>query len=140
MCAIYSRDGIYLGYCGIKELVAEDWEIAIEINPEFCGKGYGTESIMLLMKKVAEITGQRFFCAKVDIDNYASQAIMRKAGGYPDGLVEFMLHGEDIVLFQKESRHLTNDKIREVAYEFCVNPEDLIGYVLKYRFELKTVV
>ena len=137
MCVIKDRDGKYLGYCGIKDLTEDDWEIAIELKSEFCGNGYGTESIILLMKKMAEITEQRFFYAKVDIDNYASQAIMRKAGGYPDGLCEFLLHGNDIELFQKENMHLIDDKIREVAYEFCVDPEDLLGYVLRYRFDMK---
>lgn len=137
MCAICNKDEKYLGYCGIKDLTEDDWEIAIELKSEFCGNGYGTESIILLMKKIAEITEQRFFYAKVDIDNYASQAIMRKAGGYPDGLCEFLLHGNDIELFQKENMHLIDDKIREVAYEFCVDPEDLLGYVLRYRFDMK---
>lgn len=137
VCSIYERTGEYIGYCAIKDLNKNDWEIAIELKSRFCGKGYGTETISTFMKAIASVTGNRFFCAKVDIDNYASQAMMRKAGGYPDGLSEFVLHGEDIILFQNENRHLIDDKIREVAYEFSMDAEDILGYVLVYRFDME---
>lgn len=137
VCSIYERTGEYIGYCAIKDLNKSDWEIAIELKSKFCGRGYGTEVISTFMKTIASVTGKCFFCAKVDIDNYASQAMIRKAGGYPDGLSEFVLHGEDIILFQNENRHLIDDRIREVAYEFSMDAEDILGYVLVYRFDME---
>ena len=53
------------------------------------------------------------------------------------GVSEFCLHGEDITLFQNENRHLIDEKIREVAYEFSMDAEDILGYVLVYRFDMK---
>ena len=64
--------------------------------------------------------------------------MMRNCGGYPDGVSEFWLHGEDITLFQNENRHLIDEKIREVAYEFSMDAEDILGYVLVYRFDMKS--
>jgi RimJ/RimL family protein N-acetyltransferase len=31
----------YVGYCGIKNLTQDNWEIAIELLKKFQGKGYG---------------------------------------------------------------------------------------------------
>ena len=62
--------------------------------------------------------------------------MMRKRGGHPDGISEFMLYSEDIIFFQNENKHLIGDKICEVAYEFGTE-EEILGYVLVHRFDMK---
>ena len=137
VCTIIdSATGSYVGYCSIKDLRKVDWEIAIELKSEWCHKGYGTEALSLFMKKIASITGNRFFRVRVDIDNYASQALMRKLGAYPNGVSEFLLKGEELERFKKENIDLIDDKIRAVADEFCMDPEDILGLVLEYRFDM----
>lgn len=53
VCSIYDKKSSeYVGYCSIKNLTKEDWELAIELKPEECHKGYGTEALPLLMQAV----------------------------------------------------------------------------------------
>lgn len=91
------------------------------------------------MKYVSELSGRRFFRVRVEIDNHASQGLMRKLGATPNGISEFMLHGEEIERFQQEHKDMITDKIREVAEEFCMEAEDILGYVLEYRFNVKSL-
>jgi RimJ/RimL family protein N-acetyltransferase len=126
----------YVGYCSIKDLCKEDWEIAIDLKPAWCHQGYGTDALSLFMNKVFTVTGNRYFRVRVDIDNYASQALMRKLGAYPNGISEFELSGDDLKQFQMEHKDMIDDKIRAVADEFCMEPEDILGYVLEYRFDM----
>lgn len=138
VCSIYEKEsGEYVGYCSIKNLSKSDWELAIELKPEECHKGYGTEALPLLMQAMHELTGRRYFRARVEIDNHASQGLMKKLGATPNGISEFLLHGEEIEKFQEENKENITDEIREVAAEFCMDAEDILGYVLEYRFDAK---
>ena len=138
VCSIYTREnGEYVGYCSIKNMAREEWELAIELMPEACHKGYGTEALNLLMESVHKLTGRRFFRARVAIDNHTSQGLMRKLGATPDGISEYLLHGDEIKKFQEETKDMITDEIRNVADEFCMNAEDILGYVLEYRFDMK---
>lgn len=138
VCSIYKKDtGEYVGYCSIKNMAKEEWELAIELMPEECHKGYGTEALNLLMESVHKLTGRRFFRARVAIDNHASQGLMRKLGATPNGISEYLLHGDDLKRFQEESKEMITDEIREVADEFCMDAEDILGYVLEYRFDMQ---
>ena len=140
VCSIYNKiSSEYIGYCSIKDMRKPEWELAIELKSEFCKQGYGTESLMLLMKSVHNLTGRRFFRARVEVDNYASQRLMRKLGAVPNGISEFLLHGEEIDKFQMEYKDMITDEIREVAEEFCMEAEDLLGYVLEYRFDMEAM-
>lgn len=77
-CTVYDqKTGDYVGYCAIKDIEKPDWELAIELKPEWCHKGYGTEVVSLFLKRLAKVTGKRFFRARVATDNYASQALMK---------------------------------------------------------------
>lgn len=137
-CTIIDRKtSKYVGYCSIKDLRKEEWEIAIELLPECCHKGYGTEAIPLFVKKIAELTQWRYFRVRVDIDNYASQALMNKIGAYANGVSEFLLRGKDLEQFKRENLHLIDDNIRKVAEEFCMTPEDILGMVLEYRIDVE---
>lgn len=138
VCSIYdkkSRD--YVGYCSVKSLVKDDWELAIELLPDACHKGYGTEALPLLMQALHELTGRRYYRARVEIDNHASQGLMKKLGATPNGISEFLLHGEEIERFQEEYKDMVTDEIRAVAAEFCMDAEDILGYVLEYRFDVE---
>lgn len=138
VCSIYEKiSGEYIGYCSVKDLLKNDWELAIELLPDKCNKGYGSEALKKFMCKVHELTGKRFFRARVELDNHASQHLMKKLGGIPDGIGEFLLHGDEITKFQENYKHLITDEIRAVAEEFCMEAEDMLGYVLEYRFDME---
>lgn len=62
---------------------------------------------------------------------------MKKLGAYPNGISEFLLHGEEIEKFQAEHKDMITDKIRSVAAEFCMEAEDILGYVLEYRIDME---
>lgn len=134
--SIYDKvSGEYVGYCSVKDIRKEDWEIAIEEKEKYRHQGYGFHALDLFIKKIHELTQHRFFRARIDIDNIASQNLWKKLGGYPDGISEFLLHGEDLEEFQRENISEIDDSIRKIAEEFCVEPEDLIGHVLEFRLD-----
>ena len=89
------------------------------------------------MENVHNLTGRRFFRVRVEIDNHASQGLMKKLGAYPNGISEFWLHGDEIERFQEEYKYMITDEIRNVAEEFCMDAEDIMGYVLEYRFDIE---
>ena len=138
VCSIYAKEtGEYVGYCSIKNMAREEWEIAMELLPAECHKGYGTEALKIFMDAVHKITGRRFFRARVAVGNHASQGLMRKLGATPNGISEFLLHGDEIKTFQEENKDMITDEIRNVADEFCMDAEDILGYVLEYRFDMQ---
>lgn len=138
VCSIYQKGtGEYLGYCSVKNLAKEEWEMAIELKPEECHKGYGTEALSFLMNKLYCMTGRRYFYARVEIENYASQGLMKKLGAVPNGIREFLLHGEEITRFQNEYKDAITDEIRAVASEFGMEAEEILGYILEYRFDFE---
>lgn len=140
VCSIYDKvSGEYVGYCSIKNLVKNDWELAIELMPDACHKGYGTEALSLLMQVLHRLTGRRYFRARVEIENHASQGLMKKLGATPNGISEFLLHGEEIEKFQEENKGMITDEIRAVAAEFGMDAEDILGYVLEYRFDVENL-
>lgn len=136
-CSVYDKKEHFIGYCSIKDLSKKEWEIAIELLPEWCHKGYGTAAILLFLKKLKEFTGVRFIRVRVDIDNYASQNLMKKIGAYPNGISEFLLHGKVLAKFQSENEKYIDDKITAVAKEFCMEPIDILGHVLEYRIDME---
>lgn len=140
VCSIYKKEtSEYVGYCSIKNLSKSDWELAIELKLEECHKGYGTEALPLLMQAMHKLTSRRYFRARVEIGNHASQGLMKKLGATPNGISEFLLHGEEIEKFQEENKENITDEIREIAAEFCMDAEDILGYVLEYRFDIENL-
>lgn len=133
---IYLHNGEYIGYCFVDDVRHSTYSMAIELEPEYCNKGYGTEAMRLLMENVSKLTGKKSFLAKVELDNYASQNMMKKLGGRPDGVCEYLLTNKEIEQFKEENKNCITDKIREVAKEFSMEAEDMLGYVLVYRFNL----
>ena len=43
------------------------------------------------MDQFSEITGEHVFRSRVEVDNYASQALHRKLGVVPNGMSEFLI-------------------------------------------------
>ena len=137
VCSIFDQaTGKYVGYCSIKDLSKSDWELAVELKQEWCHKGYGAEAVFLFLKSLAALTGNRFFRVRVEIDNYASQSLMKKLGAYPNGVSEFLIRGKDLEKFRKENINMIDDKIRGVADEFGMDPMDILGCVLEYRLDM----
>lgn len=91
----------------------------------------------MLMDEFSRITGEHVFRSRVEVDNYASQALHRKLGAVQNGMSEFLLHGEEIIKYQKENQHLIDDNIRKLAADFGVEPIEILGHVLEYRIEWK---
>lgn len=140
VCSIYKKEtNEYVGYCSVRNLVKGDWELAIELLPDACHKGYGTEALSLFMYEMNRLTGKRFFRTRVEIDNHASQGLMKKLGATPNGVSEFLIHGDEIEKFQEEYKDMITDEIRAVAADFCMEAEDILGYVLEYRFDIEHV-
>ncbi len=117
--------GLYLN-------TSDQWELALELSEKFKYKGIGKEAILLLLEELNERTGEKTFRARVDLDNYACQALMRKVGARPNGISEFLLYGKMLEELQKENTNLIDDHLREIAEKFCVDAEDLLGHVLEY--------
>lgn len=136
-CSIYDKEtSAFVGYCSIKDMREDDWEIAIELMPEYCHQGYGYEALSMFVDALYSLFQKRFFRIRVDLDNYASQALMRKLGAYPNGISEFGIKGENLIDFQQKHRHIIDSKIQAVADEFCMDAEDILGYVLEYRLDM----
>lgn len=134
--SIFSKKtGEFVGYCGIKNLTKEVPELAIELLKKCRKQGYGYQALSLLMDRFAEITGKTVFRSRVEVDNYASQALHRKLGAIPNGISEFLLHDEDVIRFQNENRNTIDENIRKLAAEFEVEPIELLGHVLEYWIE-----
>ncbi len=125
--------GEYVGYCGIKNLSAENWELVIELLKKYRHRGYGYHALVVMLNALTELTGKTTYS-----DNYASQNLMKKLGAKPNGISEMFIHGEDLRKFQEENKDLIDDKLRKLAKEFHVAPIDLIGHVLEFRIDWKS--
>lgn len=137
-CTVYDqKTGDYVGYCAIKDPEKPDWELAIELKPEWCHKGYGTEVVSLFLKRLAKITGKHSFRTRVATDNYASQALMKKLGASPKGVSQLLLRGEALEEFRQENQDMIDGRFRELADEFGVKPEEMLGKVLEYQLDVK---
>ena len=127
--------GEYVGYCGIKNLSAENWELVIELLKKYRHRGYGYHALVVMLNALTELTGKTTYRSRVDSDNYASQNLMKKLGAKPNGISEMFIHGEYLRKFQEENKDLIDDKLRKLAKEFHVAPIDLIGHVLEFRID-----
>ncbi len=133
MCSI-ENNGVYVGYCGIKNLGREKWEIAIEILKEWTHQGIGYAAVRALMNEIKKRVGVTEFRVQIDPENYASQKLFEKLGAVPNGIAEFMLHRkQDIERYENENLDLINDSLVKVAEKFGVEPRRLLSHVLEYR-------
>lgn len=125
----------FIGYISIKDSAVEIWEIAIELAPEWCGKGYGPIAIQLFLDAVHHITGKNEFRAFVEVDNFQSQHCMKKANAVLVGLFDMEFGDPQIAeKFENENTDLITSEIEELAKELNVEPKKLLSKVLDYRF------
>lgn len=129
--------GEYVGYCGIKNLKTENWELAVELLGKYRHQGYGYHALAVMLNALTALTGRSTYRSRVDSDNYASQNLMKKLGAKPNGISEMFIHGEELQKFQEENSNLIDDKLMALADEFDVAPIDLIGHVLEFRIDWK---
>lgn len=87
---------------------------------------------------VANRTGVVEFRIRIDSDNYASQVLFEKLGAIPNGISEYMLHGEEnIKKFEEENLKYIDDKLVDVAKKIGVEPKKLLSHVLEYSLVWK---
>lgn len=141
VCSIYDKEtDEYIGYCSVKDLRKEYLELAIEEKEIYRNQGYGTRAIRLFTTKLTELLGERFYRVRIDMDNYASQKLFKKVGAYPNGISEFLLTGKELEKFREENISLIDENMRKVAEEFCMDAEDMLGYVLEYLIDMQNMV
>lgn len=131
---IERKNDKYIGYCGVKDLKKKVWEIAIELDGEYCHQGYGFLALGKYLENLAGLSGRREFASRVEADNIASQKLMEKLGFRPYGLAEFLLHSEeDKREAEEEYLYLLDERYEKLAERFHVEPRKLLSHVLEYR-------
>ncbi len=127
-------DGIPAGYLGIKDTRADVWEIAIELDRGYTGRGYGPESIKLFLNEVSRISGKTKFSALVETDNVPSQHCFEKLGElYGLHNAGTLQRSEDKALFEEKHLDLIDENMRSLAERLGVEPRKLLSHVLEYR-------
>lgn len=124
-----------IGYIGIKDTRTDSWEFAIELDGQYIGQGYGSESIRLFLNEVHRITGKADFQARVDTDNLQSQKSLEKIGAKLVGLCDgpILKLPEEKKLFEDKNLNLIDDHMRELADKLNVDPKKLLSHMLDYR-------
>lgn len=131
----------FCGYCGIKDIRKRIPEIEIELLGRYQRKGIGYHALAGMMKSIADKYGTEAFLSKVEPDNYASQNLMEKLGGKPDGTqLDIRIEEEDAAAFEERYKSLIDDNIRMVAEKFQVEPQRLLTHVLLYRIPAQSVL
>ena len=133
-CCTVKLSGKPIGYVAIKDTRESIWEIVAEFDSFFCNKGYGTKSIMLFLKAVQDITMHDMFCAKVEVENIASQKCFTKLGaelvGIANGAIE---DEEEKVRFENENLDRIDADIIGLAEKLQIEPRKLLSHVLEYH-------
>lgn len=128
-----TEDGEYVGYCGIKDLSKDQWEIAIELLPQCTHQGIGSTVISAMLDAIKERFDIADFRVRIDPTNLASQGLFEKLGAKPNGISKFILHSEEeIQQCEDANLHLIDDTLVAVANKFEVEPRKLLSHVLEY--------
>ncbi len=131
----------FCGYCGIKDIRRGAPEIEIELLERYQRKGIGYRALATMMQSAANQYGTEVFMSKVEPDNYASQRLMEKLGGEPNGTqLDIRIEEEDAAAFEERYKSLIDDNIRRVAEKFQVEPQRLLTHVLLYRIPMRSVL
>ena len=125
-----------IGYIGLKDTKVFPWEIAIELDDEYCGHGYGPESIRHFLKAVTELTGVTEYQAIVEADNIRSQKCMENLGAELKGLKlgSFMKNDTLREQFEKTNLNMINEHMTELANRLHTEARHLLSHNLDYRF------
>lgn len=127
------KDGAYVGYCGIKSMVQEPWEIAIELLPQWTDHGIGSQAITAMMEAIAWRLGVSKFRVRIDPGNWASQKLFEKLGAQPNGISEFLIHDQEMLKkVEEENLQLIDEDTIALAAKFGVEPRSLLSHVLEY--------
>ena len=83
VCTISLNDtGEVIGFCELRNLNTYYPYIGIQLLSEYTGKGYGGESITLLLRHIVKVKKDiRYFVWIADEDNYPSNRCIRRLGG-----------------------------------------------------------
>lgn len=131
-----SKNEEYIGYCGIKDLSKRPWEIAVELLPEQTHKGIGFAAVSAMLDALKARLGVTQFRVRIDPTNITSQSLFEKLGAKPNGISEFLLHGEkEIRECEELNLHLIDDSLIAVAKKFSVEPKALLSHVLEYSLQ-----
>lgn len=128
-----TKDGEYVGYCGIKDLSKDPWEIAIELLPQWTHQGIGSAVIPAMLDALKNRLSVDNFRVRIDPNNVASQGLFEKLGATPNGISKFILQNEgEIQQCEETNLHLIDDSLIAVAKKFEVEPRKLLSHVLEY--------
>ena len=134
-CVIMARDR-YVGYCGIKDMRKDNWEIVIELREQWTRQGIGSTVIENMLDEIGKRLGKNSFYVKIDPGNLASQRLFEKLGAVPDG-VEDLWHLDSEIQeeFEEKYQYLIDDTMRSAAEKFGVPVAKLLTRVLVYRID-----
>lgn len=127
------RDGVYVGYCGIKNTAQTPWEIVIELKPDWTGKGIGGIAITAMLQEISSRLKRSEFRLRIEPSNHASQKLFERLGAIPNGISELWIHDkETLEKIEEGNFHQINAQLLEVAKKFQVEPRQLLSHVLEY--------
>jgi RimJ/RimL family protein N-acetyltransferase len=136
-CIMTARENDFCGYCAVKDLDADKPEIEIELLRKYRGQGIGYQALSDMMASIEETSNVSGFISVVEPDNYISQKLMYKLGGIPAGVRQSnWLGDEDVDDFEKAHMDLLDERLLQVAEDFCVSPQKLLSSVLVFDIPL----
>ena len=124
-----------IGYIGLKDTRNDLWEIAIELDNQCTGKGYGPNSVRLFLNEIYKITGRAEYQARIDTNNLPSQKCFEKIGAELVGLCDgpILKLPDEKKRFEDKNLNLIDNHMRELASRLGVEPRKLLSHVLDYR-------
>lgn len=136
-CVIERRsDGAPLGYIALKDTSRALWEIAIELDQQYCRHGYGSRAIVVFLQEVKRITGKSQFQFLVEVDNVPCQNCMKKVNARLVGIHNLTFDSvEKAESFERKNLALITEHMKSLAGELDVAPRKLLSHVLDYRLD-----
>ena len=126
-------NGEYIGYCGIKNTAQSPWEIAIELKPDWTGKGIGRLAIAAMLDEIKQRLGRAEYRLRTEPSNYASQKLFERLGAKPNGISELWIHDQEtLTKIEEDNLSQINEDLLEVAAKFKVEPRLLLSHILEY--------
>ena len=127
------KEGVYIGYCGIKNTAQEPWEIAIEIHRDWTKNGVGPVAISAMLDAIKARLGITEFRVRIDPGNTASQKMFERLGAVPNGISSYLIDDPSIIEQCEENNlHLIDDAVIALAEKFGVEPRKLLSHILEY--------
>ena len=124
-----------IGYIALKNTSVYPWELAIELDRDYCHKGFGSRSIQLFLRKITEITWTTEYKAVIEVDNIPSQKCFEKLGAKLVGLRVSKLMEDDSFRanFENTNTELIDEHMISLAKRLNVEPKKLLSHFLDYR-------